>query len=228
VGAGSEGGSWDPLLDPESSVTFDAGVDWRPGSTPGVQFSATYFYRVSDRLIDYVLTPAAEISTARSGQIAAGESYFYTRNIADSRTRGVETELSVRRQIAERLYLGVRLGYTYLRTTNEENVVSRYIANHPEHQASLVVDYQWADRVELRSETYLQTRDEERMEALNSEVRGAYVVSNVKATVQVRAGRLAGLRLFSRVYNIGNTQYQEILGAPMPGRWVSAGVELNF
>ena len=217
-----------PLLEPESSVTFDAGVDWRPAMIPGARFSATYFYRVSDRLIDYVLTPAEEIPTARSGQIVAGESYFYTRNIAESRTRGVETELSARRQVTTRHNIGIRLGYTYLKTTNEENVVSRYIANHPDHQASLTLDYQWVERFTLRSETYIQMREKEVAEALNSEVRESYMVSNLKAGVKIGGRRWSGLRMFSRMYNIGNTQYQEILGAPMPRRWVSAGVELNF
>jgi iron complex outermembrane receptor protein len=34
--------------------------------------------------------------------------------------------------------------------------------------------------------------------------------------------------LYVQVMNLTDTQYQEILGAPMPGRWVMGGVKVDL
>lgn len=229
-----------PLLEPESSVTLDAGFDWSPApeqitpSLTSLRLSSTLFYRISDRLIDYVSTPAEEIPTAQPDQLTPGATYFYTRNIADSQTLGLEIEGAASHWLMTNHRLSYRFGYTWLSTTNGDGVVSRYIANHPEHQLSFTLDLNIDAHWSLRSEAYLQIRDTnlnaDQSESLNSKIPSSYLVSNLKATVRPWRGWYGGgtIQFFAKIYNLTDTKYQEILGAPMPGRWISAGVELHF
>lgn len=209
-----------PDLQPERSWTVDAGFDWRPNSR--VKLSPTVFYRTSSDLIDYALTNSNNITNADNLQ--PNETYFYAMNIEQSSAIGVEFLSDAVHNLGNSRSVAVQTGYTYIRTTSNGESPSKYIANHPEHQVNLGLQFNtsWAS---IHSENSYRVRSEESAELIDGEVPNGYFVSNLN--VQASPGWSQAM-LYVRVMNLTDTQYQEILGAPMPGRWVMGGLKLDF
>jgi len=207
-----------PNLLPERSFTIDGGIDWRPVNN--LRLSQTVFYRSSENLIDYTLTNSNEIDNADNLQ--EDELYFYANNISDSEVVGVEFLSDWNHRFQRGINLGLQGGYTYIRTTNDEDDLSKYIANHPKHQVngSVKLSGRWGS---IHSDSKFYTRNEEAAELVGGDVPSSYFISNIK--LQSAPGLMGGASVYMRVMNLTDTQYQEILGAPMPGRWVMGGLQ---
>lgn len=209
-----------PDLQPERSWTVDAGIDWRPASR--IKISPTVFYRSSSNLIDYALTNSNKITNADNLQ--PNEEYFYAMNIEQSSAAGIEFLSDATHNLGDNRSVGVQAGYTYIRTTSEGESPSKYIANHPEHQVNFGLRYAttWGS---IHSENSYRVRSDESTELIGGDVPSGYFISNLN--VQVTPGWSPAM-IYVQVMNLTDTQYQEILGAPMPGRWVMGGLKLDF
>jgi iron complex outermembrane receptor protein len=120
--------------------------------------------------------------------------------------------------------LRLNTGYTYIKTTSDAETVSRYIANHPNHQILAGLNFS-SSRLQLSSESSYRIRSEDAAEIVNAVVPESYFVTNAKLSVLPFDN---GARIYIRVMNITNESYQEILGAPMPGRWFMMGGQLSL
>ncbi|MGN8226142.1 TonB-dependent receptor plug domain-containing protein [Gracilimonas sp. BCB1] len=209
-----------PDLLPEESTSFDFGFDWTPVAQ--LRFSPTFFYRSSSNLIDYSLTNSNQIDNADN--LMADEEYFYASNISESDVTGVELLTGFTQKFASNSTLRSQIGYTYINTTSDQNTVSRYIANHPEHQASLDLSLQ-AGPLSINSQSSFNVRSEESAELINAEVPDQYFITNLNVGYTLFADRF---KVYMEVLNLADTQYQEILGAPMPGRWVLGGIKYSM
>jgi iron complex outermembrane receptor protein len=209
-----------PDLKPEESLTFDIGFDWKPLSH--FTFSPTYFIRTSENLIDYSLTSSSEITN--TDNLIPGEDYFYAQNIANSKTRGVEVMANTRVFSLQSHSLWLNTGYTYIKTSSDAESVSRYIANHPSHQFLASLSYS-SSRFQLSTESSYRVRSGEAAEIVNAIVPESYFVTNVKLSISPFN---QGARIYTRIMNLTDERYQEILGAPMPGRWLMAGIQLSL
>lgn len=209
-----------PDLRPESSWTVDAGIDWRPASR--VRISPTVFYRTSGNLIDYALVNSNTITNANNLQ--PDELYFYASNIEQSSVVGLEFLSDATHNLSHDQSLSFQTGYTYIRTTSDGEEPSKYIANHPEHQVNLGLRFatSWGS---IHSENSYNVRSKESAELVDGDVPGSYFLSNLN--VQATPG-WSPVTLYVRIMNLTDTEYQEILGAPMPRRWVMGGVKLEF
>jgi len=181
------------------------------------QFKATGFMRQSGNLIDYVETNEAVITN--NTNLQAGADYFFAQNISDVSTRGVETELWYRRSLGEQGRINASVGYTYLNTTNEEGIVSVYISSHARHLLTTNLLFS-NGLIELGINGLYKVRNERFTESIGSTLDPTYTVWNLRAGYQVTPE--FGLNL--QVHNVLNADYQDILGAQMPGRWLMAGV----
>lgn len=208
-----------PDLAPERSYTFDAGADWRP--LRNTKASITGFYRTSSNLIDYVLTNSNSISNADN--LRPDEDYFYTKNITDAKTRGVEFLLSQQLESSNGLIFGIESSYTYLRTSADTGEVSKYIANHPSHQATLGLRIS-GSAFTLFSQSSYRVRSLESVSTIGAEVPGSYFVTHLNLEYTI----YNSVTLYSKIMNLTDTTYQEILGPPMPGRWIMGGLRLSF
>lgn len=209
-----------PDLKPEVSTTIDLGLDWRPDQQ--FTISPTLFTRSSTNLIDYTLTNETEIQNATN--LISGEDYFYTLNVAESNTSGFELLTTGRFFIQEQSQLTLQGGYTYIHTSNKEGIVSRYIANHPSHQFNLGIRFNFS-RFQVHSQSEYNVRSSETAQQLNSSIPSTVFLSNLKVSFTPDRSIFGA---YLSVMNITNTQYQEILGAPMPGRWLIAGLQMKF
>ncbi|HCF64284.1 MAG TPA: TonB-dependent receptor, partial [Chitinophagaceae bacterium] len=59
--------------------------------------------------------------------------------------------------------------------------------------------------------------------AIEATISPEYFNLNLKASYQWKA-----MQFFVNVLNAGNERYADLLGAEMPGRWVTAGITRNF
>ena len=209
-----------PDLKPEESVTFDIGLDWKP--TPLFSISPTYFIRSSDNLIDYSLASSSEITNADN--LLPGEDYFYAQNIANANTHGVEIMANSQLFTQHPHSLRLNAGYTYIKTTSDAGTVSRYIANHPSHQVFAGLNLS-SSIFQLSMDSSYRIRSKESAEIVNAAVPESYFIANLKLSVLPFDN---GVRFYTRIMNLTDEKYQEILGAPMPGRWFMAGIQLSI
>ncbi|HCD51940.1 MAG TPA: hypothetical protein DEQ34_05810 [Balneolaceae bacterium] len=210
-----------PDLEAERSYTIDAGFDLYP--SPGFTFSNTVFYRASDNLIDYTLTNSDNIGNADNLQ--PDSEYFYTTNVSNSSTFGIETLISKYLMISPENLLHAELNYTYLYTTNDAGTVSKYIANHPKHDLSVILSYSSKYFGLTSTSSYIQ-RNKEVLSSIGGAIDADYFVSHIKLTVHPTGRK--DLQLYTKIHNILNTKYQEYLGAQMPGRWIMGGIKWSF
>ncbi|MBX2844794.1 MAG: TonB-dependent receptor [Saprospiraceae bacterium] len=208
-----------PDLDTESSWTFEIGGDFFPSNQ--VLINSSIFYRASENLIDYTFTNADNIENATNLQ--AGEDYFYATNISNTDTFGAELSINTHFELTTTSKLLLNGGYTFLDTSNDADAVSKYLANHPDHNINFVVgiDTKW---FALSSATNFIQRDQEIVDAIGAEVQDSYAISHLNASIKPG---IQGVRFNGRVNNIFDENYQEILGAQLPGRWFSAGFGWN-
>ncbi|REL24459.1 TonB-dependent receptor [Rhodohalobacter sp. SW132] len=209
-----------PDLRPERSFTIDGGLDWRPRST--VKISPTVFYRSSSNLIDYALVNSNQITNADNLQ--PDELYFYASNIEQSSVVGVEFLSDLTHNLNQNRAIGLQAGYTFIRTTSDGDDPSKYIANHPSHQVNFGLRYT-ARWISFHSENSYHVRSEESDQIIDGDVPSAYFLSNLK--IEAQTG-WSPSTVYLRVMNLTDTEYQEILGAPMPRRWIMAGLKLQF
>ena len=104
------------------------------------------------------------------------------------------------------------------------DLINQYFIYHPEHQVNFGLRYStsWGA---IHSENSYRVRSEESAELIEGDVPSRYFISNLN--LQGTPG-WSPATLYVQVMNLTDTQYQEILGAPMPGRWVMGGLKLDF
>lgn len=209
-----------PDLLPEESTTFDLGFDWTPANN--LRFSPTFFYRSSSNLIDYALTNSNNIDNADN--LTPNEDYFYASNISESDVVGIEFSSVLTSDLGSNSTLKTEAGYTHIKTTSNQNTVSRYIANHPSHQVSFNLSLN-AGNLSVQTQSQFTVRSEESEVLINAEVPDKYFLTNLKLGYKPFGNNF---QIYSQILNVTDTQYQEILGAPMPGRWILGGVKYSL
>ncbi|MEX2477028.1 MAG: TonB-dependent receptor [Gracilimonas sp.] len=209
-----------PDLLPEESTTFDLGFDWTPANN--LRFSPTFFYRSSSNLIDYALTNSDNIQN--TDNLQPNEEYFYASNISESDVVGIEFFTALNNELSSNSNLRTEAGYTYIKTTSDGNTVSRYIANHPSHQLSFDLSLNAGD-FSVQSQSQFNVRSDESNALINAEVPDQYFLTNLKLGYKPFG---QNFQIYTQVLNLTDTQYQEILGAPMPGRWILGGVKYSL
>ncbi|RMG73455.1 MAG: TonB-dependent receptor [Bacteroidetes bacterium] len=205
-----------PDLLAERAWSHELGLDWN--LVPGLQVRTTVFLRQGNNLIDYVPTPATDI--LRNDNLDPTGTYFFTQNISQLQTRGLEAELRAQRYLGGHWRLDAHAGYTFLQSRNDEPVVSKYLANHAGH---LLTGYAALSRGRLRLALngLWKVRAADQAAAINAELSPAYSVWNLRGAYHLLGDRLG---LLLQVANLFDVQYQDILGAQMPGRWWMGGL----
>jgi iron complex outermembrane receptor protein len=70
----------------------------------------------------------------------------------------------------------------------------------------------------------LQNKAGTKASAIHAEVSKDYFVINGKADVSISKH----FGVFIQLDNIGDTKYSDLLGTPMPGRWLMGGIRASF
>lgn len=208
-----------PNLKAETSWTYEAGVDYQIAS--GVKIITTFFGRSSENLIDYVITNSNDIPN--NGNLVPDSDYFYATNIENATTTGFEAELWISKYFNSKSNLVTTFGYTFLNTNTDSGTVSKYISNHARDLFTGSLVYKLG-RWDIGINGLFKARDEDRAEAINEDLEPNYTVWNLKTSFRV----INNLRIKLEVLNLFDEQYADILGARMPGRWISAGLSWSL
>jgi vitamin B12 transporter len=218
LSAGRNAGN--PDLQAESAYTFDIGIDAYKSAK--VKWSNTFFIRQSQNLIDYVNTNSDDITNLTN--LIANTNYLYATNISNSLAFGNEFFAKITLIDNGKSRLSAQLNYTFIKTNTPDGTVSKYIANHPVHNINGNVTYAFSAFNLLIGGAFI-TRNKENIEAINGFIPSSYAILNSKLTYSLSA---TPCKIYIDVRNLTNTQYQEILGAKMPNRWILGGISWNL
>ncbi len=208
-----------PDLLAEEAWSEEIGLDYR--GFKNIQIKATAFSRQSSSLIDFVKTNQADIVGV--GNLQTGEDYFFTKNISAAVTSGFEAEVYFDKKWSSSNRIKLGLGYTFLNTTTDEDEVSVYISSHAKHLLTSNLHLQ-VDRFYLNLNSLYKDRKVLDAATINSSLSPSYFLHNAKLGMNITSNFGA----FVQVHNLGDIEYQNILGARMPGRWFKAGVNWNL
>ena len=211
-----------PALDAETAWSAELGADLIPGKN--WRIGGTAFARWSDQLIDYIQTNQIEIgSVSETGSLLEGADYFFAQNIADVQTLGFEVESRLGIPFHPDGRFDWTIGYTFLDNSNEDDVLSVYLTNSARHLLSNRFSLQLGGLRLSLSSVYKQ-REGRIASAINTEMQDSYTLWN--GELRMRLTR--GLSLTGSGFNLFDIEYQNILGARMPGRWWKGGVAWDF
>lgn len=206
-----------PDLGPETSWNLEAGGDYTVSRQ--LKISGTFFYRQYHNLIDWVNTPYALMP--RKINLSPTGTYALANNVAHVNTTGVELDVQYQKQLGPASSVQIASGFTWLHSKNDDPVPSFYISSH----ARYLVNYSGVVTVRKFSIGFsgiYKERNAQQSAAIKANLSKSYFTANLKV---LYAWPHSG-RLFVQADNLFNASYSDLLGAQMPGRWLSAGFEI--
>lgn len=214
---GSEYGN--PNLDPESSHSWDAGVEHRL-MDGRIVVSAAYFERKTKSQIDFFtcLSPASDpLCVGANGVPRFG---FYA-NTARTRAKGVE--VSADADLTDALSLSVN--YTWTDARNDAKGSRNYdkrLPRRPARVGNVEVRYDWPNA--LQTAVSVQYAGDRFDDAANRTVLKGYVLWDVRASYPVNEH----VDVYGRVENLFDESYETIRNYGQLGRAAYAGVRAKF
>ncbi len=211
-----------PLLKPEFSWNYEAGLDLKPGKNLTIR--STAFLRRSNNLIDFLYLKGLYIPV--NPKIDTGRSYFYAQNLTPLSTSGFEADVQWKGTIYRKWKAMIMGGFTALRFSNNGSSqgISKYVAGN----AGLLAN---AQLILQRSQFFLgingvwKQRTAETALVINKEISQSYLVMNGNLSWNRPDNRL-NVRL--QCMNLGNLRYSDIMGAELPRRWWMLGIGVSF
>jgi iron complex outermembrane receptor protein len=195
-----------PNLKPETGWSYEVGADFY--LRPQIKFSTSLFERDQANLIDYVKYSSSDIA-------------YHSTNYTSAVTRGVEASLQWRdgssadRESSNDFTLqSFLVSYTYLDSRIDRGNVysSLYSFTHPRHQFNAVVTGNLLPSIHGT----ISATHKIKLDGTN------YTLVEAKANKS-----FLHINVFVQGTNLLNQSYVEIVGVPLPGRWLWAGVELK-
>jgi iron complex outermembrane receptor protein len=202
-----------PYLKPESSWSYEGGLDWNPARTPANgRFTVTAVgFRLNEtNAIDYskqqLATPA--LTAAELWQAV---------NVPTLNITGAEAGLRIRLGSSQIL----QLSYTAAHSANlPPNYISEYAFNYAAQNAI----FAWTGQLgQLLGAWGNQITAHTQVNIVQKTTHTAYPLWDF--SLARNTGRI---RPYLRLLNLSNTGYQEIVAVPMQGRTIMGGMELNW
>ena len=209
-----------PDLSAERSFSYELGADYL--FSDNFKLSGSVFQRLHDDLIDYVVTPYTQMP--RQVNLIPGGSYALAKNISSVNTRGVEIDVQVSKKLATDSRLLLVGGLLWLQSKSSEAQPSFYIASHAKFMANFSATYSHRWFVVSASGLY-KVRQPQQATAIHASVAEDYFVLNAKGEAFVWKNKLS---VVVQADNVLDKKYSDLLGAPMPGRWLIGGVSFKL
>jgi len=207
-----------PNLKPEESFSWDIGLDQALFSTGS--FRITYFRNEMENLIAFVNDPDF------------GDPDFL--NIQKAKTHGVETHF----QLDPFDFLRFQGGFTYLisKVTNDGGIIdpnfqiNRELTRRPRWSSTWGFEYHGQALFVGVGGQYVGKRDDVNFNSNTRVVQPSFVVwnGNISYTVLKNQEWLEQMKLFVRVLNIFDKNFEEVFGFTSPGISYIGGVEIKF
>ena len=190
-----------PNLQPESSWSYEAGIEWTP-TTSRITLNAAAFRLQQEDTIDYAKTILA------TSALTFAEPWQAI-NIQNLNITGAEATARLRLTSSQQL----QLSYTAAHAASPPpNLLSEYAYNYAAQNALL----RWTG-------TFHQLNAYTQINVVQKTQHTAYPLWDIALT------RNTGhIRPYLRALNLSNTGYQEIPQVPLQGRTIMAGAEFNW
>jgi iron complex outermembrane receptor protein len=214
----TSGSIGNPNLEAERSLSYEAGADiylksnWR--------IASTLFQRDQQKVIDW--TPTAYNEMPRKTNLSPTGTYALASNIAKVKTAGFETDIQYQQQWSKGRKIMASMGFVWLDSKISEGTPSFYLSSHAKllTNASMIYTGRF---ILLSANAIYKIRNAAQSAAINADLSENYFVMNFRAQAFILKHK-AGVYLEAN--NMFDCSYSDLLGAPMPGRWIVAG--LNF
>lgn len=214
----TSGSIGNPNLRTERSQNIEIGADYRIMN--GIKISAGLFERRQDDLIDWTPTPFAQMP--RQSNLVPTGTYALATNLSNVITKGAEIDIQIRKSIKSGEFMWMS-GWLWLDSRTKDKTPSFYISSHARFLLTNMVNIT-TGRFTISVSTVNKIRNTMQSSALNTSLSRTYMLTNLKA--QYRIPRSA-ISVFVQCYNLFNTRFSDLLGAQMPGRWISGGVTIS-
>ena len=217
----TSGSIGNPNLNAEQSFSFEFGADyWVKNNW---KFTASWFQRNQTDLIDFVTAPYNEISN-NSNLIPTG-SYAYAKNISKVNTAGLElTTQFTKSWKNQQLFSTLGLLWMHSRSADAASKTSFYINSHATFLLNYNVQYSYKAFTIALNGLYKE-RAEATASGINATVTPNYFLLNAKTSYALCKKRCS---IFIQANNLLDKSYSDLLGTPMPNRWLMCGVQLNW
>ncbi len=209
-----------PDLLAERSFSYEAGADYFAGKS--LKISGSFFQRFHQRLIDYVTTTYANMP--RKDNLVPGGTYALAENISKVNTTGAELDIQYQFRLPGNNSLYAGGGIVWLDSKSSATTPSFYISSHAKLLTNFFVNWNFS-RFTLSVNGVYKQRTAQVASAINAMLDKEYFVLNAKAAGFIYKGKLS---VFIQAENLGNTKYSDLLGAVMPGSWLSCGLSFMF
>ncbi len=209
-----------PDLETEQSWNFEIGADYQ--IQKGLQLHSTVFYRNHTGLIDYAPTPYSQMP--RKVNLIPTGTYSLAKNIESVKTTGVEFDAAYNKRFDQKSSLHLIVGYTWINSKNDDSIPSFYISSHAKHLINFttIINYK---SFFISAALLFKNRNERKAASIGAEITPSYFLINTK--IGYLLPKEKG-KLFVQADNLLNTTYSDLLGARMPGRWLSGGIEITL
>lgn len=215
----SSGSIGNPALRTERSWSYEGGADYRLGQF--LKLSATAFRRDQRDLIDW--TPTSYAKMPRQSNLVPGGAYALATNLSSVQTSGFELDLRFDRAFEGKRWLLAMAGLLLLKSEDADKTPSFYISSHARALVNATLIYS-AGPFDVSVQSLYKRRNAQAAASISSQLDSEYVLCNAK--VRYRVPKFHG-SLFLQAYNLFDRAYSDLLGARMPGRWISAGMQFG-
>ncbi|MEO7309597.1 MAG: TonB-dependent receptor [Chitinophagaceae bacterium] len=216
----TSGSIGNPDLKSETSFSYEFGADYLLKNN--FKISSSWFQRRQKELIDFVTTPYAEIP--RKDNLVSTGTYALAKNISSVNTTGFETDLQFNKHWNNQSYFLANLGLLWLKSRSSSATPSFYISSHAKFLMNFSAAYRYK-AFSISCNGIYKERAPNAAAAINATVSEKYFLLNTKAAVAVFKNNLS---LFVQADNLLNITYSDLLGTPMPGRWLMGGFQFTF
>ena len=207
-----------PGLEAEQSWNAEAGADYNFSAR--FRISGTVFYRDHSNLIDWANTAYADMP--RKTNLVPAGTYALAKNVEEVKTTGAELDFLYNEKISKEASLLATAGLTLLNSKNDDPVPSFYISSHARFLANFSLVYSYQSFSAGINGVY-KKRDEQKSTAINAAITPDYFVLNTRISFGFAKNKG---KFFVQADNIFDKRYSDLLGAKMPCRWLSGGMEL--
>jgi iron complex outermembrane receptor protein len=150
--------------------------------------------------------------------------YALAKNIAEVTTQGFETDVQIFNQLSAKQQLQSGVGILWLYSESSEATPSFYVSSHARFMTNFFIRYS-ASWFNIGINGLYKTRAQQKAAAIKAEVTKEYFLLNLKAEGYLIKEKLS---LFAQMDNLFDRKYSDLLGSPMPGRWLMGGLKLSL
>ena len=205
-----------PQLKAETAIQLDAGIDWQLSRNFSIGLGL--FQRWGTNIIDYFNRDADMIPNADN--LDPDGWYLYAENRGEVNVTGVELSVTVPSVRIGNSSVALTTSYTFHHLDLDEDLQSKYITSQARHQAGLSLFWTY-ERWSASLQSWYKNREADFAEGIGAELSSSYTVTNLRLGRSVFNKRVD---ISLDVYNLFDTEFSDIIGVRMPGRWVSASV----